>query len=86
QWRGGLGVRRLFEVTAPEVTLSALLDRTQEGPFGLWGGSAGGPAGVFVRFAGSDEFQTFVDAFGTTSPTKFVNIRLRQGDQLLMHA
>ena len=86
RWRGGLGVRRLFEVTAPEVTLSALLDRTREGPYGLWGGTSGAPAGVFVRLAGTEEFRTFVDAFGTVSPTKFVNIRLRQGDQLLLHA
>ncbi len=86
KWRGGLGVRRLFEVTAPEVTVSALLDRTQEGPWGFQGGISGGPAGIFVRFAGTTEFKTFTEAFGTVSPTKFVNIRMQLGDQLLMHA
>ena len=86
KWRGGLGVRRLFEVTAPEVTVSALLDRTQEGPWGFLGGASGGPAGIFIRFAGTTEFKTFTEAFGTVSPTKFVNIRMKLGDQLLMHA
>ena len=86
KWRGGLGVRRLFEVTAPEVTVSALLDRTQEGPWGFQGGASGGPAGIFIRFAGTTEFKTFTEAFGTVSPTKFVNIRMQLGDQLLMHA
>jgi N-methylhydantoinase B/oxoprolinase/acetone carboxylase alpha subunit/N-methylhydantoinase A/oxoprolinase/acetone carboxylase beta subunit len=86
KWRGGLGVRRLFEVTAPEVTVSALLDRTQEGPWGFDGGASGGPAGIFVRFAGTTEFKTFVEAFGTVSPTKFVNIRMQLGDQLLLNA
>ena len=86
KWRGGLGVRRLFEITAPEETVSALLDRTREGPWGFGGGLAGGPAGLFVRFAGTNEFKTFTEAFGTVSPTKFVNIRMKKGDQLLMHA
>ncbi len=84
KWRGGVGVRRLFEVTAPEITVSALLDRTDVGPWGFRGGQTGGPAGLFVRFAGTDEFKTFVEAFGTVSPTKFVNIRMMLGDQLLM--
>jgi N-methylhydantoinase B/oxoprolinase/acetone carboxylase alpha subunit len=84
KWRGGVGVRRLFEVTAPEITVSALLDRTDVGPWGFRGGQSGGPAGLFVRFAGTDEFKTFVEAFGTVSPTKFINIRMMLGDQLLM--
>ena len=84
--RGGLGVRRLFEVTAPAVTLSALLDRMEEGPWGLYGGKPGNPAGIFVKRRGDKRFMTFVEAYGTVSPTKFVNIRLERGDQLLLHA
>jgi N-methylhydantoinase B/oxoprolinase/acetone carboxylase alpha subunit len=84
--RGGLGVRRLFEVTAPAVTLSALLDRMEKGPWGLYGGKSGGPAGIFVKRRGDKRFLTFVEAYGTVSPTKFVNIRLERGDQLLLHA
>ena len=41
--RGGLGVRRVFQVTAPSVTLSALLDRVEEGPWGVLGGKPGEP-------------------------------------------
>ncbi|MSO73749.1 MAG: hypothetical protein EXQ99_01150 [Alphaproteobacteria bacterium] len=84
--RGGLGVRRLFEVTAPSVTLSALLDRMDEGPWGLYGGKSGGAAGIYVKRRGNKRFLTFIEAYGTLSPTKFVNIRLEQGDQLLLHA
>jgi N-methylhydantoinase B/oxoprolinase/acetone carboxylase alpha subunit len=84
--RGGLGVRRVFEVTAPSVTLSALLDRVEEGPWGLRGGKPGEPAGIFVKRRGEKRFRTFVDAFGTVSPTKFVNIKLERGDQILMDA
>jgi N-methylhydantoinase B/oxoprolinase/acetone carboxylase alpha subunit len=85
-YRGGLGVRRLFEVTAPSVTLSALLDRMENGPWGLYGGKPGGPAGIFVKQRGDSRFRTFVEAYGTVSPTKFVNIRLERGDQILLHA
>jgi N-methylhydantoinase A/oxoprolinase/acetone carboxylase beta subunit/N-methylhydantoinase B/oxoprolinase/acetone carboxylase alpha subunit len=84
--RGGLGVRRVFEVTAPTVTLSALLDRVKEGSWGLYGGRRGGPAGLFVKHRGAKRFRTFVEAYGTVSPTKFINIRLERGDQLLLYS
>jgi N-methylhydantoinase B/oxoprolinase/acetone carboxylase alpha subunit len=86
QFRGGLGVRRIFEVAAPSVTLSALLDRVKEGSWGLYGGKRGAPAGLFVRHRGEKRFRTFVEAYGTISPTKFINIRLERGDQLLLHS
>ena len=86
QYRGGLGIRRLFEVTAHSITLSALLDRTKEGPWGLLGGKRGEPAGVLVKRRKEKRFRTFVEAFQTVSPTKFVNIKLFQGDQLLILA
>lgn len=84
--RGGLGVRRIYEVTAPSVTLSALFDRMREGPWGLLGGKAGDPGGIFVKRRGKSRFQTFVEAFGTVSPTKFANIKLERGDRILMDA
>lgn len=86
EFRGGLGVRRLFEVTAPSITLSALLDRTKEGPWGLLGGLPGAPAAILIKTRNSAKFRTFVDVFNTVSPTKFVNIKLNKGDQLLLLA
>ncbi|MBE04379.1 MAG: hypothetical protein CMD67_04495 [Gammaproteobacteria bacterium] len=86
KFRGGLGVRRLFEVTAPSITLSALLDRTEEGPWGLLGGLSGAPAAILVKTLKSPKFRSFVDEFNTVSPTKFINITLNQGDQLLLLA
>jgi 5-oxoprolinase (ATP-hydrolysing) len=86
KFRGGLGVTRIFEVTAPSVTLSALLDRVKLGSWGLYGGKRGDPAGVFVKHKGAKKFRTFVEAYGTISPTKFINIPLKKGDQLLLHS
>ena len=82
--RGGLGIRRIFEVTANEVTVSALTDRYKEGPFGLWKGQPGAPVGFYVRCAGEPEFRTFSEVYGCVSPTKFINIRLHRGDQILI--
>ena len=77
-FRGGLGVRRVFEVTAPSVTLSALLDRVKHGSWGLFGGEAGSPAGVFVRHQGEERRSApSWKPTGRSSPTKFINIELK---------
>ncbi len=84
KWRGGLGCWRQFEVVADEVSVSALTDRITEGPFGLMSGQPGAPTGFFVKRVGDDDFRTFKEVFGTVSPTKFVNIALHRGDQILV--
>jgi 5-oxoprolinase (ATP-hydrolysing)/N-methylhydantoinase B len=69
-----------------EVTVNALLDRTKPG-FGAWslnGGKRGGRGAIMVRRAGSDKFETFSDAFGTVSDSKFTNVVLREGDEVLI--
>ena len=73
-------------MTAPSVTLSALLDRVKQGSWGLYRGKRGDPAGLFLRRRGEKRFRTFVEAYGTVSPTKFINIQLHRGDQLLLHS
>jgi 5-oxoprolinase (ATP-hydrolysing)/N-methylhydantoinase B len=35
-----------------------------------------------VKRAGDDRWQSFVEAFGTTSPSKFSGIRLQPGDRV----
>jgi N-methylhydantoinase B/oxoprolinase/acetone carboxylase alpha subunit len=75
-----MGTVRTLEVTAPEVTLSALFDRAKIAPWGLFGGMPGGLSTLRVKRAGDTVFQTFSAAFGTVSPTKFTNVILRQGD------
>lgn len=86
QTRGGLGTDRVMEVTAPEITLSVMMDRMKVQPWGLFGGQGGNNAGVFIKRPPDDGFRTFQDVFGTVSPTKFANIRLRQGDQVLLRS
>lgn len=78
--RGGLGIVRTLEVTAPEVTVSALFDRARLAPWGLFGGMEGGRTTLLVRPAGSKRFRPFSDVYGTLSPTKFTNVVLKRGD------
>jgi N-methylhydantoinase A/oxoprolinase/acetone carboxylase beta subunit/N-methylhydantoinase B/oxoprolinase/acetone carboxylase alpha subunit/prolyl-tRNA editing enzyme YbaK/EbsC (Cys-tRNA(Pro) deacylase) len=78
--RGGLAVRRDLEVLAPEVTVSAMLDRVESGAWGLFGGLPGRCAALLVRRAGDDRFRDFCEAFGTVSPSKLAGVVLRQGD------
>jgi N-methylhydantoinase B/oxoprolinase/acetone carboxylase alpha subunit len=81
EFRGGLGGERVFTVTVPEVTVSALLNRMKTEPWGVLGGLEGAVGGLWVRRAGG-EWRTFVDEFGTMSPSKFSGVTLRDGDQV----
>ncbi len=80
--RGGLATRRTLEVTADEITFSALFDRSRIRPTGLFGGLPGSGSQLLVRRAGDDGFRRFDEVFGVASPTKFTNVVLRRGDQL----
>lgn len=85
--RGGLGTRRIMRVEGgAEVTVNALFDRTKPGfgAYGLEGGEKGGPAAVLVKRAGESDFRTFSEVFGTVSPSKFTNIVLHDGDEVLI--
>jgi len=82
EFRGGLGGERIFTVTVPEVTVSALLNRMKTEPWGVLGGGVGAVGGLWVRRAGEPGWRTFVDSFGTISPSKFSGVTLREGDQV----
>jgi N-methylhydantoinase B/oxoprolinase/acetone carboxylase alpha subunit len=66
----------------PEVTVSALLNRMKTEPWGVLGGGEGAVGGLWVRRAGNEEWRTFVEEFGTVSPSKFSGVTLRTGDQV----
>jgi N-methylhydantoinase B len=82
EFRGGLGGERVFTVTVPEVTVSALLNRMKTEPWGVLGGGVGAVGGLWVRRGGAGDWRTFVDEFGTMSPSKFSGVTLREGDQV----
>ena len=81
EFRGGLGGERIFTVTVPEVTVSALLNRMKTEPWGVLGGG-GAVGGLWVRRAGQERWRTFVEEFGVRSPSKFSGVTLHAGDQV----
>jgi N-methylhydantoinase B len=64
------------------VTVSALLNRMKTEPWGVLGGGVGAVGGLWVRRSGNEEWRTFVEEFGTISPSKFSGVTLRTGDQV----
>jgi N-methylhydantoinase B/oxoprolinase/acetone carboxylase alpha subunit len=80
--RGGLGIEREFTVQCPELTVSAIFNRMIVEPFGLHGGQPGRSSGIYVWRTEDDAWKTFQEAFGTTSPSKFSNITLHDGDRV----
>ncbi|MFN8592851.1 MAG: hydantoinase B/oxoprolinase family protein [Thermomicrobiales bacterium] len=81
EFRGGLGGERILTVVN-EVTVSALLNRMKADPWGVLAGGNGARGGIWVKRADDDEWRTFVEVFGTLSPSKFSGIRLHPGDQV----
>ena len=84
--RGGLSVMRRVSVYAKELTVSALSDRHFVGPWGLFGGKEGGTQAFRVKRVGDTKFRTFSEAFGLESPTKFDNVKVHEGDELMLEA
>lgn len=80
--RGGLGIERILTMETEAITVSAIFNRMTVDPFGLHGGKPGMNSGIYVRFAGTAEWKTFTEAFGTHSPSKFSNLTLHRGDQV----
>jgi N-methylhydantoinase B len=80
--RGGLGGERILTVTVPEVTVSALLNRMKTEPWGVLGGKEGAVGGLWVRRRGQSDWRTFVEEFGTLSPSKFSGVTLCAGDEV----
>ena len=84
--RGGRGTSRLITVRAPEMRVSALFDRTEARPWGLFGGDEGDNARILVSRPGDAGFATFSERFGTLSKSKFTNVILHAGDQVLIES
>jgi N-methylhydantoinase B/oxoprolinase/acetone carboxylase alpha subunit len=84
--RGGLGSARKLRVMAPEITVSALLDRTRTHAWGLFGGSDGASARLMVKKKDESQFRSFSDAFGVVCATKFTRVVLKEGDEVIIES
>ena len=82
KFRGGLGSKRVLRVVGPEITVSALLDRTRTYPWGLFEAGHGAAGGLLVKKKSDSRFRTFSEVYGTVSATKFTRIVLKEGDEV----
>ena len=73
-----------MEVRAPEITVSALFDRMVSAPWGLFGGESAATSSLLVQRAGTEEFKTFREAYGTASNSRIANIKLTRGDRVML--
>ena len=73
QFRGGLGLRRVYEVLKDNVSFATYSDRFRLAPEGLFGGESGGRANTYVM-RGAERIDL---------SSKMV-IELRTGDKLVM--
>jgi N-methylhydantoinase B len=84
RYRGGLASSRHLVVTVPEITVSALLDRTKTRAWGLFEGGEGMSAHILVKRPGDSRFLRFSEAFGTVSDSKFTRVTLHEGDEVIL--
>jgi N-methylhydantoinase B/oxoprolinase/acetone carboxylase alpha subunit len=86
QYRGGLASSRVLRVTAPEITVSALFDRTKTRAWGLFGGLEGASGGIYIKKKGEATFRRFSEAFGTVSDSKFTRMTVCDGDEIMLNS
>jgi 5-oxoprolinase (ATP-hydrolysing) len=84
--RGGLATRRILEAHAPEIRLSVFMDHVKQGAWGFMGGRDGRTAGCYIKRPGDDRFRRFTEALYTVSPSKFANILVHEGDQVMIES
>src|SRR4029077_6560429 len=76
RWRGGFGHVKALQLTE-DTSPAATIDRNIQPPFGLAGGMPGACNGLTLEIDGVE--QDFCTRFGTTSPSKFSNIKVPKG-------
>jgi N-methylhydantoinase B/oxoprolinase/acetone carboxylase alpha subunit len=86
RFRGGLASSRVLRVNAPEITVSALFDRTKTHAWGLFGGLEGASGGIYIKTKGDAVFRRFSEAFGTVSDSKFTRIIVHEGDEIMLNS
>jgi N-methylhydantoinase B len=83
EFRGGLGTVRIMEAQE-RLTVNAIADRHLIGPPGVFKGKPGGKAAFLVKLKDMDKFESFRKVFGAKSESKFANIPLNKGDQVMI--
>ena len=60
--------------------MSALFDRLEVKPWGLFGGKEGMNSKLLIKKEGDDRWRTFAEVYGRPSASKFTNALVTKGD------
>lgn len=86
KYRGGLALRKKMTCLAKDLKLSFMSDRQKLAPWGLFKGGEGGKGNLTIRRNGSDLWKDFREDSGKVSASKFSNVEIRAGDQVIVIA
>ena len=64
------------------MLVSQMTNKHKLGAWGLVGGGEGKTGATLFKKAGSDDWETAVEAYGKVSPSKYSNIPMRPGDRV----
>ncbi len=79
RYRGAHAVSKTFRAVDTEITVSSVSDRHQTRPWGILGGASGETGSLYYKAAGSGSWETFAEAFGKVSTSKFSNAKIEPG-------
>ena len=82
KYRGGLGTSKTWRCLDAEITCTQLTDRHDHCAWGFEGGGEGAPGMTLFQAAGSDQWQTMVEAFNKRSTSKWSNVVIKSGDRI----
>jgi len=82
EFRGGLGTSKTFRCLDAEITCTQLTDRHEHRAWGFAGGGSGAPGATLFQAAGSDTWQSMVEAFNKRSTSKWSNVTVKPGDRI----
>jgi hypothetical protein len=88
KFRGGMGTKLVWRIRSKEAGLSSLSERHRFSPYGVFGGLPPPPrqCGHFcdtrIQIRGRNGFSHATELFQKSSPSKWSNITLREGDKV----
>jgi N-methylhydantoinase B/oxoprolinase/acetone carboxylase alpha subunit len=82
RYRGGLSLSKTLLCRSGDITVSFMSDRQKRRPWGLQGGRPAASGAILVERRGSGRFESFAEAFGKPSPSKFSNAVVHPGERV----
>ncbi|MGD9535688.1 MAG: hydantoinase B/oxoprolinase family protein [Alphaproteobacteria bacterium] len=85
RFRGGLSLSKTIRCL-DGVTVSQMTNKHKKAAWPLEGGRPGMLGQTLYRAADTERWQTIVEAFGKTSPSKYSNVPIKPGDRMIIAA